>query len=199
MYIDSGSSSSWWYPERRSILLKTVAPLRSGTSSSTVGVTGRVRRIALFASRMSTQSLMSDGFWDFGGVTKRDTHPVGPVTFSMMSSLSSLWSSFSTLSLRWNGTRLCFLANGGTDLSMYNLTRWYLSFPVSAQWPGYLSRYVFFRYQRRWTRLVVDNLQYLQCFDSVSPQQWRLGPRQNEKLGRNRRTIMGLNISDQTQ
>ena len=73
MYFDSGSSSSWWYPERRSILLKMVAPLRSETSSSVVGVTCHVRWIALFASRMSTQSLMSDGFGGFGGVTKRDT------------------------------------------------------------------------------------------------------------------------------
>ena len=97
MYLDIGSSCSWWYPEQRLILLKnTVAPLRSETSSSVVGMACYVWQITLFALHMSIQSLISGGFVVFGSVTMHDTHSVGPVSICMMSSLSNLWSSFST-------------------------------------------------------------------------------------------------------
>ena len=53
----SGSSSSWWYPGKRSNLLKTVAPLSSATRSSMVGIRGFSRLTALLASHMSAHIL----------------------------------------------------------------------------------------------------------------------------------------------
>ena len=72
----SGSSSSWWYPDKRSNLLKTVAPLSSATRSSMVGIRGFSRLTALLASHMSAHILT----WPelLGTMTKRLTQGVGP-------------------------------------------------------------------------------------------------------------------------
>ena len=51
------SESDWWYPDERSNLLKTVAPLRSATRSSMVDIRCFSRLTALLASRMSTHIL----------------------------------------------------------------------------------------------------------------------------------------------
>ena len=47
-----------------------------------MGVTCRVRQIALFPSRMSAQSDFGQVL-GFGGVTIHDINSVGPATFSM--------------------------------------------------------------------------------------------------------------------
>ena len=116
MWRLSGSSSSWWYPEERPSLLRTVAPFRSATRSSIVGIRCFSRVAALLASRMSTHNL---------------TCPeVGPVTFSIMSRLSSRSNSFSTSFLTWKGIRQCGCCYGCTSGSMWSLTIFPLTLPM---------------------------------------------------------------------
>ena len=77
-------SSSWWYPLLISRWENTVDPLSSLTTSSIVGCWVCLRGIAWFATRMSTFRRI--WLWSFLGVTTGgDTHPVGSLTFSMMS------------------------------------------------------------------------------------------------------------------
>ena len=102
MQLLSGASSSWWYPDERSNLLKTVAPLRSATRSSIVGIRCLT---ALLASRMSTHILTWPDL--LGTMTIRLTQGVGPVTVSMMSSSSNRFNSISTSFLTCKEIRRC--------------------------------------------------------------------------------------------
>ena len=77
MYLDSGSSSSWWYPWFRSSFENIVAPFRPWIMSSVVGVTWRSRLTALLACLMSTDRRMLSGLWGFGATTIGETHGVG--------------------------------------------------------------------------------------------------------------------------
>ena len=68
--------------------------------------------------------------------------------------------------------QLCFLATGGTDLSVCSLTWWFFSFPVPSQRPGYLPKYgVFFWHQQRWSW-------YLQYMQDVKSEDWEPGRKQ---------------------
>ena len=164
MYLDSGSSSSWWYPERRSVLPKTVAPLRSETSSSSlvVGVTC-VWRIALFASRMSTQS----DFGRFFGISAEWL-----CVISILSDLRLLYDVFSFQSLEfffhfvsemeWNTAILPSyrgyrFVNVQFDTVVFELS-------CSCTETGVFVKVWVFRHQRRWSRHLVANFQYLQMF-----------------------------------
>ena len=136
MYLEPLSNSCWWYPERRSNLLKTLAPLRSLTSSFSVGVWWRSRWIALLAARISTHSLFQPGSF-FGGVTIGNTQGVGtPSTLSTISLLGKLFNSYSTFGLRWNGVRRRRWATGLIVSSMYILTVLSFIFPMPLNKPG---------------------------------------------------------------
>ena len=74
--------------------------------------------MALFNERMSTQILISFGFFGLVTATIDETQGVGPSTSSMMSSFSSCLSFSSTFFLTWNGIRECGCATALTDSSM---------------------------------------------------------------------------------
>ena len=114
MYLDSGSSSSWWYALVMSSVLNTVDPFRSVTSSSIVGIGCFSRTMAVLAARMSTQMRVFPFF--FGTETIGLTHGVAPSAFSMMSSLISLSISASTSFRIWNGILLWRWWIGGTSI-----------------------------------------------------------------------------------
>ena len=122
MQLLSGASSSWWYPDERSNLLKTVALLRSATRSSIVGIRCLT---ALLASRMSTHILTWPDL--LGTMTIRLTQGVGPVTVSMMSSSSNRFNSISTSFLTWKEIRRCGCCLDMTSESMWSL----MTFPFT--------------------------------------------------------------------
>ncbi len=68
------------------------------------------RFTALLASRMSTYNLTSSEL--FGTTTMRLTHGIGPVTFSIMSKLSSLSNSFSPVLSYMKGDSAVWLLSG---------------------------------------------------------------------------------------
>ena len=100
MYLYDGWSSNSFYPNFKSSLLKTVAPLRSAVSLSIVGAMCLVLKIA---PCMSTQNRISFGFLGLGGITILDTHSVGPKTFSIKPSCSNFCISAATFVRMWNG------------------------------------------------------------------------------------------------
>ena len=102
--LESGCNGIWWYPWFKSILLNTLQPFKSDTTSSMVGMMYRSLMIALFSEGMSTQILISFGLFGLG-TTIGDTQGVGPSTRSMMSSFSSCLSFSSNCFLTWKGTR----------------------------------------------------------------------------------------------
>ncbi len=77
------------------------------------------------------------GFWR---ITICEIHSVGPVTLSITSSLSSLFSYFSTFALRWNGTQLCLHAVSSTVRSIWSITGSPVNRPMPSLMPGYLFR-----------------------------------------------------------
>ena len=76
--------------------------------------------IALLASRKSTQMRIPPFF--FGTITVGLNHGVGPSTFSIMSSFSSLSSPCSTSFLMWKGMHLRHCAIGLTVSSTCSFT-----------------------------------------------------------------------------
>ena len=68
-----------------------------------VGMGYRSRITAVLTWRMSTQTRISP--LDLGTTTKGDTYGVGPLTFSIMSSLSSSLSFADTCLQTWKGIR----------------------------------------------------------------------------------------------
>ena len=141
MWRLSGSSSSWWYPEERSSWQKTVAPFRSATRSSMVGIRCFSRFTALSASRISTQNLTCPEH--FGTTAMGLTHGVGPVTFSIISKISNLSNSLSTSCRTWKGIWSCGCCLGCTSGSMWSLTTFPLSLPTPPNRFSYspLARY----------------------------------------------------------
>lgn len=89
---DSGESSIWWYACLRSILLKTVAPTKSGDKSSIVGIGCFSFLIASLAHLISTHIHTSP--FGLGAGTIGDTHFDGPVTGLIISRARSslIWS-----------------------------------------------------------------------------------------------------------
>ena len=90
-------NTSWWYPDQRSILLNTVAPLNAVMSSS------RWTWHASFGEwpcllPSCPHTVISSGFFGLVCVTILDTHSVGPDDFSIISATSSFAISFSTFS-----------------------------------------------------------------------------------------------------
>ena len=83
IWRDSRLSSSWCYAHFKSSLLKIVEPFMLCSSSSTVGIGYRPRKMASFARLVSMQRRMSPSA--FGILTTGFTHGVGPSTSSMMS------------------------------------------------------------------------------------------------------------------
>ena len=140
MYLLSGCSSSWWYPNVRLSLENTVAMFSSCMTSSIVWVMWHSHWMAVLDCRMSTQTLTLSGSFGFGGVTMGETYGVGPVAISIMSSPSSLFGSFSTFCRMWNGTRLWGKQMGWMSVLMWSLT-WTFFFYLPMPWnrSGWLS------------------------------------------------------------
>lgn len=98
IYLESGCNSSWWYPLGRSSLLDTLGPFKSNMSSSILGIVWRWRFTALFASLMTTHSLISSLS------STAEIQGVGCLsTFSMMSVSTRCWIPFATSLCKWNG------------------------------------------------------------------------------------------------
>lgn len=139
IFLDSSDKTHWWKPLYKSCFENTADPFSSKIMSSIDGVTWHSCFIAWFALRMSTHSLMPFGVFAFGATTKLDTHGVAPFTDSITSIFSRRSSSFSTLSLRWNGIQRGLLATGTTLSSMWNFIS--PSFNLPSPWNtfAYLS------------------------------------------------------------
>ena len=100
----------------KSILLNIIAPLRSLTKSSRVGVMCLSLCIALLAQLLSIQILISS--FPFGMTTIGEIQDIGPSALRMMPRSCSLSSSFSTLPRSWKGILLWGCATGLTVLSI---------------------------------------------------------------------------------
>ncbi len=83
-------------------LAERCAPWTANSTSSMVGIGCRSRRMARLAHLMSTQRRTSVGLWGLGTTTTLDTHGVGPLVSSMMSSCSSFFISVSISGRKWN-------------------------------------------------------------------------------------------------
>ena len=110
---DLSSSSTWCKPHLRSSFEKTVEPLRSYKTSSIVGMGCLSLSIAEFALRMSTQIRTSPSA--FGTTTNGETYSVGLCDTSLIMSLATSSSNFSsTLALKPNGSLHTGCATGVT-------------------------------------------------------------------------------------
>ena len=135
MYRLSEASDSWWYPDRRSSLENTVAPLRVWIKLSTVGIRCFSRLMAWFAILMSTQIWTPPCF--FGVMTSGDTQGVRPSNLSMIPFLSRLCNSASTFWRTWKGILRGCWVTGVTVSSMCSFTSTSLSWPMPLQSVGY--------------------------------------------------------------
>ena len=141
-FLELSLSSRLWYPLFISRCENTVEPLSSLTTSSIVGCCVCLRGIAWFATRMSTFRRI--WLWSFLGVTTGgDTHPVGLLTFSMMS-----WSRRCCISsyIFWrtlNGWRRGGCATGLKSGSTFKLTWIPFSFPIPSTRSLYSSKMSF--------------------------------------------------------
>ena len=121
--LKSGCNGIWWCHKFKPILSITSRPFRSDTTSSLVSMTYCYMMMALFNERMSTQTLISFGFFGLGSTSEAvaifwspqqerkifmattidEIQPTG----SMMSSFLSCLSFSSTCFLKWNGIWRC--------------------------------------------------------------------------------------------
>ena len=115
----ASSSSSWWYALDKSSLLNMVELLRSEIKSLRVGMMCFSLLMALLSSCMSMHNLTP--LSAFGTTMIGLTNGVGPSTFSMISSFSSLSSLASTSFRTWNGIHLCCWDTGCPDGSIWSL------------------------------------------------------------------------------
>ena len=106
-----------------------MAPLKSCLSSSRVGITCLLLRIALFASVISMFILMSSTS-AFGVYTGFANQSVGPLTSSKTSSSSYFFITLSAFCLMGRAVLRCAYITGRTVLSMSNFTSRYLCLPI---------------------------------------------------------------------
>ena len=134
MYLDSGASSSWWYPLFQSKFVKYDDPFSSKMMSSIGGVTCSTGRTAWFASRISTHMLSSFSFFGLGWATNGLTHGVGPSDTSSMMSNCFSFSNFSwTFSLIYYGILLWQFCTGWITSIMCSLTWARFNLPVPSK------------------------------------------------------------------